>query len=220
MTKRSADIYYYPVSLAIDGRKCLVIGGGQVALRKVEALLEHGAAVTVASPRLDDGLRRLAAHGKVITIDRDYRPGDMDGFFMAIVATDSAAINRAAAEEARQKHVLVNVADDAGKSDFITPSHVRRGPVSIAISTSGKSPALARKLRVTLEQEFGEEYARLAELLGEIRAEVLERGLKIKAERWQEAIDLDTLIKLLKQGKYEKARETVMEKLGAGSGTR
>jgi len=207
------DTIYYPLSLNITGRKCLVVGGGQVALRKVESLLEHGAIVEVVSPEQCTQLEAMTEKNQITSAAREFLPQDLDGVFVAIAATDDAEVNHKVAAEARKRSVLVNVVDDAEYCDFIAPSYIRRGAVSIAISTSGKSPALARKLREKLEEEFGEEYAWLANLLNEVRTEVLEQKLKISGENWQEAIDLDSLTKLLKKGERELAMTTVLEKL-------
>lgn len=215
MSRHRQDTIYYPVSLNIRGRKCLVIGGGQVAARKVAGLLEHGALVRVISPELCPELADLAASREITALARQYRAGDLEGAFVAIIATDDRRVNRAAAAEARDKAVLVNVVDNAEESDFIAPSHLRRGDISIAISTSGKSPALARKLRIRLEAEFGQEYARLASLLSSVRAEVIEKKLNLSGEDWQQAIDLDRLIEMLKRGEEEEARATVLDKLKA-----
>lgn len=215
MSRKSQDTIYYPVSLNIRGRKCLVIGGGQVAARKVKGLLEHGAVVEVISPELCPELADLTGNREITSRIREYRTGDLEGAFMAIIATDDRRVNREAAAEARKRAVLVNVVDNAEESDFIAPSHLRRGDISIAISTSGKSPALARKLRIRLEEEFGEEYAQLASLLSTVRAEIMEKKLKVNGEDWQQAIDLDRLIEMLKKGDEEKARTTVLGKLKA-----
>ncbi len=215
MSRKRQDTIYYPVSLNIRGRKCLVIGGGQVAVRKVAGLLEHGAVVEVISPELCPELAELAAKREITAFTREYRAGDLEGAFVAILATDDSRVNREAVAEAGKRAVLVNVVDRAEESDFIAPSYLRRGDISIAISTSGKSPALARKLRIRLEEEFGEEYARLASLLSAVRAEVLEKKLKVNGEDWQQAIDLDRLIEMLKRGDEKEARTTVLSKLKA-----
>ncbi len=215
MSRKKQDTIYYPVSLNIRGRKCLVIGGGRVAARKVEGLLEHGAVVQVISPELCPDLADLAAGGKITALTRKYRTGDLKGVFVTIIATDDSRVNREAVAEAGKRAVLVNVVDNAEESDFIASSYLRRGDISIAVSTSGKSPALARKLRLKLEEEFGEEYARLASLLSAVRAEVLEKKLNISGEDWQQAIDLDRLIEMLKRGEEEEVRTTVLSKLKA-----
>ena len=213
MNKDPQEKIYYPASLNINGRKCLVVGGGQIALRKVLSLLEHGAVVEVISPTLCPELEDMARKNEVRAVTREYRPDDLNGVFIAIIATNDSKINRKIANEARKKLVLVNVVDDADYCDFIAPSYIRRGFISIAISTSGKSPALARKLRTRLEKEFGEEYSRLACLLSDVRSEILKKKIKINEEDWQEAINLDSLIELLNNDEEEKARTTILEKL-------
>ena len=188
-------------------------GGGQVALRKVTTLLQHGAAVTVISPRLCKGLSELDCGGKIHVRRRSYQAGDLQGAYIAIIATGSRTVNQQASLEARCNKIPVNVVDDASLSDFILPSIVRRGSVSIAISTAGKSPALARKIRIMLERKLDGEYAELALLIEGVRREAKRLKLKISSQRWQEAIDLDTLLQLIKQGDSEKARDVLLERL-------
>ena len=206
---------YYPIYLNIRGKKCVVVGGGQVALRKVRALLEHGANVEVISPDLYSELGRLVESGEIRVLHREYQTGDLKGAFIGIAATDNNELNRQVVEEARRNAVLVNVVDDAEKSDFIVPSYLRRGDVAIAISTSGRSPALARKIRTRLEKDFGDEYAALALLVDEIRTEIKQLGIKIEGDGWQEALDLDLLIGLLRNGDRERARAVLLSNLKA-----
>ena len=212
MSKEGMAVYY-PVFLNLQDRKCLVAGGGQVALRKVTALLEHGAAVTVVSPRLCAGLRKLADDGNIKVINRAYRPGDVKGFQVAIVATSNRAVNMEAASEAKKRGILVNVVDDPVLSDFIVPAIMRRGSLAIAVSTSGKSPALARKIRSRLEDEFGREYAALVLVVEQVRRQAKRENLKVSSRDWQQAIDTDSLIALLKQGKEKAAGDSLLEKL-------
>jgi siroheme synthase-like protein len=190
-----------------------VVGGGQVALRKVKALLEHGADVEVVSPGLCPELVEIAGSGEIHTIPREYRAGDLENAFVAIAATDNTEINQRIVAEARRRAVLVNVVDDAGNSDFIAPSYMRRGDITIAVSTGGKSPALARKIRSRLEKELGDEYAVLVSLIGEVRSEVRQRKIKIDGDGWQEALDLDQLLGLLRQGEKERAKATLLSNL-------
>ena len=204
---------YYPIFLNLSGRNCIVAGGGQVALRKVTTLLQYGADITVISPRLCKGLSELDCGGKIQVRRRAYQAGDLKGAYIAIIATGNRSVNLQASLEARCNKIPVNVVDDAGLSDFIVPSIVRRGSVSIAISTAGKSPALARKLRTRLEGELDDEYAELALLIEGVRRESKRLKLKISSKRWQEAIDLDNLLQLLKQGKGKKARAILLERL-------
>ena len=164
---------HLPLLLDLAGRNVTVVGGGEVAERKVRTLLECGARVRVVAPRLTDALRELAAAGRMTHEDRAYAPGDLTGATVAFVAVDDPRVSAAAAEDARRSGVLVNVVDRPELCDFIVPSVVRRGQLSIAISTAGASPAWARRIRERLEKEFGEEYARLFEALARVRRELL-----------------------------------------------
>lgn len=204
---------YYPIFLNISGKRCVVVGGGQVALRKVRALLEHGANVAVISPSLCAELGQLAGSGEISVSHREYQSGDLKGAFVAIAATDDSETNLKIAEEARRKAVLVNVVDDAELSSFILPSYLRRGDVTLAVATAGRSPALARKIRTRLEKDFGDEYASLALLLDEVRAEVKRQGIKVNGDAWQEALDLDLLVDLVRRGDNEKARGILLRNL-------
>jgi len=210
MSEKTQTPSYYPVFLDIAGKRCVVVGGGQVALRKVQTLFEYKAKVEVISPEL---CPELAAIPEISISRRHYQPGDLKGAFLAIVATDNHEINHQVAREARSQAVLVNVVDDAEYCDFILPSLVRRGDMTIAVSTAGRSPALARKLRTRLEQDFGEEYAALVGLIDEVRRELKQRGIKVDAETWQDALELDLLTGLVKLGQTEKARVLLMEGL-------
>lgn len=215
MSKKARAPSYYPVFLDIADKRCVVVGGGQVALRKVKTLLEYGAKVDVISPEICPELAELfpTNSGQIRVLPRHYRPGDLAGAFLTIVATDNREINFQVAREARSQGVLVNVVDNAENSDFILPSLVRRGDVTIAVSTAGLSPALARKIRTRLEHDFGEEYAILVKLVDEIRRELKQRGIRIDNETWQDALELDLLTGLIKQGQTEKAKALIKEGL-------
>ncbi len=204
---------YYPVFLNINGKRCVVIGGGPVAWRKVQLLLESGAGVEVVSPELCSELAELAEKGQISVSYRHYQLGDLKDAFIAIAATDDSGVNLKIAKEARNNAVLVNVVDDAENSSFILSSYLRRGDVTIAISTGGRSPALARKIRTRLEKDFGDEYASLALLMDEVRREVKRRGIKVDCDSWQDALDLDSLAELLRRGEKEKARALVLSNL-------
>jgi siroheme synthase-like protein len=144
---------------------------------------------------------------------RDYEGGDLQGAFIVIAATDDGEINHKVAEEAGERRILVNVVDDPEHSDFIVPSYFRRGALTIAVSTAGRSPALARKIRTKLEKEFGAEYASLALLIDEVRSELKRQGIKVNGDAWQEAIDLDLLSERLSAGQGEKARAILLSNL-------
>jgi len=165
----------YPIFLEVRGRVCLVAGGGAVAERKVRALLTQGAAVRVVSPTLTPALAAEAAAGRLTHRNRPFAPADLEGTFLAFAATDDPAANAAVAAAAEAARVPVNVADDPSRSTFLVPSTFQRGEVTVAVSTGGASPALAKRLRAELEEKVGEEYAALARLLGEARREVLRR---------------------------------------------
>jgi len=209
--KRSGS--YYPIFLNMTGRKCVVVGGGQVALRKVKGLLEFGANVEVISPDLCPELRELAETGEINVLPRRYQQGDLQGVFVAIVATGNNDVNQEVVNEAGKYGVLTNVVDDAGHSDFIVPSHLQRGNITLAISTAGSSPALARKIRTRLEEDLDKEYAPLSLLVEEVRSELKQKGIKVDNDTWQEALDLDTLIDLLKKGNRKQAKTFLLDNL-------
>lgn len=211
--------HYYPVFLNVRGKRCVVVGGGEVALRKAKALLERGALVKVVSPTLCPELKRLAKIKIISTLSKAYEPDDLKGAFMVIAVTDESNTNKEIADEARRQKILVNVVDNAEQSDFIASSCLHRGNLSIAVSTAGKSPALARKVRSRLEQYFGEEYASLTDLIGGVRSELKEKGITVSNDDWQKALDLDLLIKLLQTGQRERAKATLLDNL-AGQANR
>ncbi len=206
---------YYPAFLNIHGKRCVVIGGGVVALRKVKMLLDFGGNVTVVSPTLTPELERLAEAGAVSLVHRDFKPGDLKDTIVAIAATDVRETNQRVAEEAREQGALVNVVDDSGQSDFIIPSYFRRGGLTIAVSTAGMSPAMARKVRTRLEPIIGEEFAVLLSIVKDVRSALKERGITVGAEAWQEALDLDSMIGLMRDGQVERARAFLLGKLEA-----
>ena len=172
---------YYPVFLDIAGRPCLVVGGGKVAERKVRSLLSAGADVTVLSPRLTEGLKRLVSKkdvDRVRHIPRRYSPGDLEGYFLVISATNSKETNRQVYEDAEDFNVLLNVVDHPEACNFIVPSVVERGELKVAISTSGKSPFLAKTLRNALENALPQELVTFVEILGAVRNKLLKEGAK------------------------------------------
>ena len=204
---------YFPVFLDVRRKKCVVIGGGQVAFRKIRTLLDCGASVTVISPVLHPDLSELANKKSIQVIRRSYKSRDLKGAFIVIAATGTKETNRKVAKEAGRVGALVNVVDDPEPSDFIVPSLLRRGDLTIAISTGGMSPALARKIRTRLEDSFGEEYGLLVSLVEEVRSTLRRKGIRVNAERWQNALDLDFLAQLLRTGQKDKAKAVLMKKL-------
>lgn len=204
---------YYPIFLNLEGKKCVVVGGGKVALRKVRALLDSGARVVVVSPTLNPDLAQLAEVETISLISREYEPKDLKDAVIVVAATDIAEVNQNIAKKARKHGILVNVVDRPEESDFIMPSLVRRGDLILAASTSGASPALAKKIRMRLEQTFGEEYSPLLSLIKEVRQELKEQRLRVNTEDWQNALDLDLLTHLIQAGEREKAKAVLLEKL-------
>jgi len=214
ITGRS-NTFYYPISLNLSGKKCVVVGGGVVALRKVRGLLEHGANVEVISPSVCSEISALAEAGEIGVKVKRYEHGDLDDAFLVIVATAESDTNREVAREARRRKVLVNVVDDPEQSDFNVPSIVRQRDLIIAISTGGKSPALARKIRTRLEKIFGEEYASLTDLIDEVRSELKQGQITVGGDEWQEALELDLLLELLRNGQRDRAKTTLLNNLKA-----
>ena len=156
---------YIPIFLDVSGRECVVVGGGEVAARKVESLLEAGARVTVVSPRLTPRLEAIVARGLVTHVARDYARGDIHGCVLVYAATDDPKLHRELAAEARALGIPINVVDVPELCTFIAPAVVKRGALQIAISTAGASPAFAARLRRELEDQFGTGYALTLEVL-------------------------------------------------------
>lgn len=208
--------FKYPVSLEVEGRRCVVIGGGVVGEQKAKGLLDAGAVVVVIAPHFTRELEHLGSIGEVELLRREYRETDLPGAFLAIAATDDSTINRRIYEDAERHGVLLNAVDDIENCHFAIPSIVRRGDFIIAISTGGNAPALSKRLRQSLAKEFGPEYSSLVELLGRIREELLPHRPDFEswAEAWQRALDND-LAGLVAEGKLEEAERLVRQALTA-----
>jgi len=160
---------FYIACLKLTGRRCLVVGGGDVGLEKVDGLLACSGDVTVVAPDLHPQLREYAAEGSISWLERPYEPADLEGTFMAIAATNDSEVNIGVYEDAERRAMLVNVVDVPPLCNFILPAIVRTGPLAIAISTAGASPALAKRMKREIAALFGEEYARLAVMLNDAR---------------------------------------------------
>lgn len=202
--------YYYPAFLRLEGRPCLVIGGGTVAEGKVNGLLTAGARVTLISPDATPSLQHLAEQGRIVWEHRQYREGDLEGYFLAIAVTDDRAVNQQAWEEAERRRILFNAGDDPVRCNFILPALHRQGDLVIAVSTHGKSPALAVRLRDHLAQEIGPEYAEFIALLGELRDSVAKRCSDPEARRrlWYRIVDSEALAHI-RVGNREKALKVI-----------
>ena len=209
----------YPVSLDLEGRRCVVVGGGTVAEHKVRGLLDAGAAVTVVAGEFTPALRELAARGELELLERPYAPGDLAGAFLTIAATDDDAVNAEVFAEASERKVLCNAVDDVGHCHFAAPSIVRRGDLTISVSTGGKAPALAKRLRQTLSGQFGQEWGVLVEVLAQARAAALEGSGGTRnvdfgtwAQRWALALDGD-LAGMVRDGRAAEVAEDVRSAL-------
>ncbi len=165
---------YYPVNLDLHNRTCLVVGGGRVGTRKVRTLLQCGAVVTVVTSACTETLQSLAENGAIRLQCRFYEPADLDHVFLVFAATADSALNQRIAADAHRMNVLCNIADAPVDSDFVVPATFTRGDLTIAISTAGKSPALARRIRLVLEEQWGEEYAVLLDIMGHVRRLLLQ----------------------------------------------
>ena len=209
----------YPISLiGLERRHTVVVGGGNIAARKVETLLEADARVTVISPTLVPALKALAEAGQIRVISRPYQNGDLSSAFLVIAATDDPNVNQMVWQEAEQCGCLLNVVDEPSLCHFISPATIRRGDITISVSTGGTSPALARRLREQLETLIGPEYGELASLLAELRPELQSRYTD-DSERQQAAFRLvdSDLARIIKQKGLEDARVKAWELLTEGS---
>ncbi len=208
---------YYPVSLDIKNRKCLVVGGGSVGTRKVKTLVECGAEVTVVSPGVSRNLLELAGRGLILLEKRLYRETDLEGMFLVIGTTDDEELNRQISIDAEKLNMLCNIADRPAVCNFILPSIVNRGDLAISISTSGKSPALARRLRIELEEQFGNEYAELLRLMGAIRKKLL--GQKHEPEAHKQLFEQlisRGLLNMIRGNRKDEIDSLLREVLGEG----
>ncbi|MFN8497502.1 MAG: bifunctional precorrin-2 dehydrogenase/sirohydrochlorin ferrochelatase [Anaerolineae bacterium] len=206
---------YYPVYLNLVGRKAVVIGGGRIAEGKVEHLLAAEACVFVVAPRLTPALQDLRDELRISHIAREYRAGDLRGAFIAISATDDRDTNAQVWGEALERNILMNVVDDTPHCNFIAPSILRRGDLTVAISTSGKAPAVAVRLREQMEHTIGPEYAQFLTLAGAARAPLLAQTPDFDERKalWYRLVDSD-VFELLRQGDEAGARGRIAEILG------
>ena len=203
----------YPVNLVLDGRQCLVVGGGHIALRKVQGLLACGAKVRVVAPHITPELRALP---DVTFEERPWRSDDLAGVWLVIAATDDPAVNGAVYDAGQRAGIWVNGADDPAHCSFTLPSVVRRGDLQIAISTGGRSPALATWLRTRLEGEIGPEYAVLLDILATERDGLKAAGVSTEGLDWRSALDSD-MLDLIRTGDLAHARERLQTCLSSSS---
>ncbi|MBE9545169.1 MAG: bifunctional precorrin-2 dehydrogenase/sirohydrochlorin ferrochelatase [Proteobacteria bacterium] len=208
---------YYPVNLDIRNRKCLVVGGGDVGTRKVITLLDCGAMVVVVSPEVTEKIEELSNKGLIKLERRGFKPTDLDQIFLVIGATDNPELNREIHAGAERLGMLCNIADRPEVCNFILPAIVNRGDLIIAISTSGKSPAFAKKMRKDLEKEFGTEYADFLTLMGGIRTKLLSEDHEPEAHKHLfENLIKRALVNLIKDRDIAAINSLLFEILGEG----
>lgn len=205
--------FRYPVALELSGRRCVVTGGGREAEGKARALLEAEADVVVIAPRVSDGFGDLVRRGEITHIPRRYQRGDLAGAFLVIAADSDRAIRAAVFAEAEAERVLCNSVDDVEHCHFAVPSIVRRGELLLAISTGGRAPALAKRIRRRLAEQFGWQWEALIDVIGEVRAETRPKrtvDFKTWAARWNDVLDREEeLLDLLEEGRIDEVRARV-----------
>lgn len=206
-----------PINLDVRNKVVIVVGGGDVAGRKVLNLIDAGALVTVIAPRLTGVLRQLLAADRLTHLSRNYADGDLTGAFLAIAATDDNAVNRAVAKEARMRSILADIVDTPELSSFTMPAAMSRGDLVITVSTGGKSPALAKKIRKELEEYFGVEYEATLRLLGGIREKLLtEKGNSAYNKSLLSELVAHGLPELIKEKRYDEIDHLLLELFGPG----
>ena len=206
---------YYPVYIDVSKRKCVVVGGGDVAERKVERLLECGARVVVIGNELTPNLEAMKNEEKISHIPDNYKNDYIEGALLVIGATDRDEINERIYRDSKERGILVNIVDDPAKCDFIVPSVFQQGDLSIAISTGGKSPALARNLREELEQRYGHEYRILLNIMGDIREKIISRGEPSDENRklFESVLNSD-ILQHIREKNWDKVRKIIHDLVG------
>lgn len=204
----------YPVFFDLTQRRCVVIGGGAVAERKVAGLVESGATVTVISPNLTPSLQRQVDAGVVRYVARPYRSGDLGGFFLAFTTTGDALVDTTIFADGRAAGVLVNSADDPARCDFFLPAVIRRGDMAIAVSTGGTSPALARVMREELQSMVGEDYTLLVEIAAAMRRKVRSGKHVLTGDQWASALKEPTFRQYVRAGQRDAAVARLRTVLG------
>jgi siroheme synthase-like protein len=213
--------FRYPIALELSGRRCVVTGGGREAERKARALLEAEADVVVIAPRVSAGFGDLVRRGEITHVPRRYSRGDLAGAFLVIAADSDRATRAEVFAEAEAERVLCNAVDDVEHCHFAVPSIVRRGELLLAISTGGRAPALAKRIRRRLSREYGWQGEALVDVLGEVRAAALPNrtvDFATWAQRWNDVLDReDELLALLDEGRIDEVRRRVYAALKPAS---
>ena len=203
---------FYPVFLNLTGRRCVIIGGGQIAEGKISKLLDSGAKIIVISPDATQGIRGFAERGQIEFDLRKYQEGDLQGAFLVIAATNDRVVNQEIFEEAEKQGILLNAVDDMPRCSFIAPSIVEKGPVTVAISTGGASPALARKLRENMEVSSALDWADATGVLSKARQIIKDKQIAVDPQRWQCCMT-DELLTMIQAGHENEALDLLMDLL-------
>jgi precorrin-2 dehydrogenase/sirohydrochlorin ferrochelatase len=204
---------YFPINLDLKGKKCLVVGGGRVAERRVLSLLECEADVTIISPRITPSLEKLSDMRKINHKERAYKPGDIRGAYIVIASTDNQNLNRQIGDHAKKVGALVNIVSEPGLSDFTVPGILRRGDLLVTISTSGASPTLSKRLKAELENILGKEYEIFTSILRGVRTKFL--SLPVRKRRLiYSQVAMSEIPKLLREKRYKKAERELMKITG------
>ena len=204
--------HLFPINLNLRDRKCLVVGGGSVAERKVRGLLQCGADIWVVSPELTEYLQKLSAEDAINVVNRQYTTDDLRGCSLVISAVDDSGVNSRVADDCFERNIPVNVVDDPPRCSFTVPSVLRRGSLCVTVSTDGKSPLLSRRIREKLEDMFGSEYAEFLDLMGEVRSRVIRDVPDGETRRriFQCLIDSD-ILELIKKSEEPSALRRLIE---------
>jgi siroheme synthase-like protein len=201
---------YYPIYLDIEGRNVIIIGGGNVCARKAETMMNYGAKVTVVSPEFTDEIEGWAREGCLQIRRKTYEPADLDGANIVIASTDHQDVNEQIAADCRARRIPVNVVDVTHLCEFIVPAIIEKNGIQIAISTGGKSPALARTLKEDLQRTIGPEYSEVNELLGSLRTSAKAvLPTDIDRKRFFDAIIAKGVLDMLRDGRAHEAYETI-----------
>lgn len=205
MTGRPSSVGY-PVSLVVAGRRCVVVGAGRIAARKVAGLVEAGAEVVVVAPTVGERVRDWAAAGAITLHERAFRPADLEGAWLAFSATGDPAVDRTVAEAAEAGRVWLGTADEPSVGSLTAVSALRRGDLVVTVGTGGRSPALAKWLRRRLADELGPEYATLVDIMSEARERLRSEGRPTEDADWQSALD-SGMLDLIRAGRADEAEE-------------
>ena len=201
---------YYPIYIDIEDRDVLIVGGGTVCARKAETMMKYGARVTIVSPEVTEEIDRWEREGKITVHRKPYEEADLEGRSMVIASTDDQCVNARVARDSRRRRVPVNVVDVTHLCEFIVPAIVERGSIQIAVSTGGKSPALARTLKEELQNMVGPEYAEVNDTLGSLRG-AAKRTLPTDADRKRffDGIIAQGVLAMLREGRRREAYEVI-----------